>query len=74
MMETRMAPQAGFKGKKRSYSNVITAAQSAVMKLTRRLIASQDKMGSLVPLSSSLLTGSAVYKICCLPVHIVAFA
>ncbi len=29
-------------------------------------------MGSLVPLSSSLLAGSAVYKFCCLPVNIVA--
>ncbi len=35
MMETRMASQAGFKGKKRSYSNVITAAQFAAKKLKR---------------------------------------
>ena len=40
MMKTQIAFQAGFKCTKRSYSNVITAAQSRVMQLTRRLIAS----------------------------------
>ncbi len=40
MMKTQIAFQAGFKCTKRSYSDVITAAQSRVMQLTRRLIAS----------------------------------